>query len=194
MSGRIVEHNDLKYRNDDECILSQRHNFIPTSYLDKELDGNYLCFDQKRSQLFRSGTAEMGMKIRWKEHVQGSMRTSCVNRNSKFYSSYPHINCIENNLPSEEDTMGNFQQIEQLVGIGITKEKLTSVNDLFLWSDEELTALDILKGAATRDTIADKKYKHICYLFEIAYALSIEGGRNISANPGCEWQLGYFGS
>ena len=28
MSGHIVEYNDLKYRNDDECILSQRHNFI----------------------------------------------------------------------------------------------------------------------------------------------------------------------
>ena len=65
---------------------------------------------------------------------------------------------------------------------------------MFVWSDEELTALDILKCAATRDTIADKKYKHICYLFEIAYVLSIEGRRNISANPGCEWQLGYFGS
>ena len=194
MSGHIVEHNDLKFRNDDKCILSQKHNFIPASSIDKDLDGNYLCFDQKRFLIFRSGTAEVGMKRRWKEHIQGSMRIFFINRNNRFYSSYTHINCVENNLPNEDDTMGTFQQIEQLVGIGIKRDQLTSVNSLFLWSDEELTALDNLKGAATRDTIEDKKYKHICYLFEIAYALSIECRRNISANPGCEWQLGYFGS
>ena len=88
--------------------------------------------------------------------------------------------------------MGTFQQLEQLIGIGITRDKLTSINALLTWSDEELTGLNNLKGVASRNTLADKKYKHICYLFELAYALAIESRRNISGNPGCEWQLGYF--
>ena len=113
--------------------------------------------------------------------------------NSKFYSSYPHINCDETNRPNQDDKMGTFQQLEQLIGIGMTRDKLTSINELFTWSDEELTGLNNLKGVASRNTLADKKYKHICYLFELAYALAIESRRNISGNPSCEWQLGYFG-
>ena len=75
----------------------------------------------------------------------------------------------------------------------MTRDNLTSINTLFTWSDEELIGLNNLKGVASRNTLADKKYKHICYLFELSYALAIECRRNISSNPGCEWQLGYFG-
>ena len=89
--------------------------------------------------------------------------------------------------------MGTFQQLEQLIGIGITRGKLTPINELFIWSDEEIKGLTNLKGVATRNSIGDKKYKHIYYLFELAYALAIESRRNISGNPGCEWQLRYYG-
>ena len=97
-------------------------------------------------------------------------------------------------MPSEEEQLGNFQQIEQLIGIGIERTNLTTINELFDWSEEELLGLQHLKGVATRVTMGDKKYKHLCYLFEAAYALALEPRRNISGNPGCEWQLNYFGS
>ena len=64
MSGHIVEYNDLNSRNDDKCILSQRHNFIAASSSEEDLDGSYLSFDKKRSIHFRSGTAEVGMNRR----------------------------------------------------------------------------------------------------------------------------------
>jgi hypothetical protein len=38
-------------------------------------------------------------------------------------------------------------------------------------------------------TIRDKLYRHICYMFETFYACSIEPEKNITQNPGCEWQL-----
>jgi hypothetical protein len=41
--------------------------------------------------------------------------------------------------------------------------------------------------------MADRKYKHLIYLYEIALGIAIEPGMNVSGNPGCEWQLGYFG-
>ena len=69
MGGHIVEYHDLHCRKDDECILSQWHNFIKASSSDEDLDGSYLSFDKKRSLLFRSGTAEVGINKRWKEHT-----------------------------------------------------------------------------------------------------------------------------
>ena len=194
LSGHIVDYNDLKYRSDDECILTGRHMFLSVQSVEKDYDGNYLSYELKRRLHFRSGTAEVGMKRRWKEHVAASMRTQSVNRSSKLYSSYPHKNCEEVNMPSQDDILGNFQQIEQLIGIGIERQNLTIINNLFEWSEQEIKELSQLKGVAIRDSIADKRYKHICYLFEEAYALAIEPRRNISGNPGCEWQLKYFGN
>ena len=93
---------------------------------------------EKRQLHFRSGTAEVGMKRRWKEHVTSSMRTQHVNRSSKLYSSCPHLNCEDVNIPSQDFIIGNFQQTEQLIGIGIERKNLTIINNLFDWSVENL--------------------------------------------------------
>ena len=76
------------------------------------------------------------MKRRWKEHVVASMRTQSVNRSSKLYSYHPHLNCEDVNMPSQDEVLGNFQQIEQLIGIGIERNNLTLINQLFYWSEE----------------------------------------------------------
>ena len=75
----------------------------------------------------------------------------------------------------------------------MTKENLTSVIELFPWSDVEVSELTALKGAVSRNGLEMKQYKHICYLFECDYALDIEPKRNLSESPGCEWQLKYYG-
>ena len=92
-------------------------------------------------------------------------------------------------MPSQDEVLGNFQQIKQLIGIGIERSNLTLINQLFDWSEEELIGFWQLKGVTIRDTLSEKKYKHICCLFEVEYTLSIESRRNISGNPGCQWQL-----
>ena len=66
MRGHIVEYQDFKYRNDDECIQSQRQSFITVLSSEDDLDGDYLCFYKNRSLYFRSGTAKVGMNRRWK--------------------------------------------------------------------------------------------------------------------------------
>ena len=154
--------------------------------MDADYDGNYLSFDGKRRLHFRSGTAEVGRKRRCKEFVTASMRTQHVNRSSKLYSSYPHLNCEDVNMPSQDVILGNFQQIEQLIRIGIERKNLTVINNLFDWTVEEIYGLSQLKGFAIRDTSEDEKYKYVCYLFEAVYVLAIEPRRNISGNPGCE--------
>ena len=64
---------------------------------------------------------------------------------------------------------------------------------MFDWSVEEEYKIANLKGVNTRDSIADKKYRHICYLCESVYALAVSNELNISTNPGFEWQLRYYG-
>ena len=64
---------------------------------------------------------EVGMKRRWKEHTSASTISSNVHRNNNFYASYPSTNYVPNFFPSEDVKLGNYQQFEQLIGIGMTK-------------------------------------------------------------------------
>ena len=137
--------------------------------------------------------AQVGMKRRWKEHVSASMRSTHENRNSKLYSSYHSGNCHADNMPATTESMGTFCQLEQVLGIGLKKTHLTNIISLFQWSDVEEIELNILMGSGSRNTTNQKKYRHLCYLFECAYALAIEPRRNISGNPSCEWQLRFYG-
>jgi hypothetical protein len=64
---------------------------------------------------------------------------------------------------------------------------------LFKWDNIELSALQKLKIKGESNSMEDKKCKHLIYLSEIALGIAIEPCMNVSGNPGCEWQLGYFG-
>ena len=112
---------------------------------------------------------------------------------SVLYKSYPSVNCIETNLPSMNNRKGTFQQLEQLMGIGFERIHIEKIVGLFDWDDEENYEISNLKGVNTRDTLTEKKYRHICYLTESVYALAISEMFNISSNPGFEWQLRYYG-
>ena len=59
LSGHIVDKTDLKYRSDDECILTARHRFLSVQSIEEDYDGNYLSYDKNRNLHFRSGTAEV---------------------------------------------------------------------------------------------------------------------------------------
>lgn len=82
--------------------------FISVEPLMRDLDANFLLFNVKRGIHFRSGTIEVAMKRRWKEHVSSNMRTHHVNRSNKLYKLYPHINCKDITFPSQGYIMGNY--------------------------------------------------------------------------------------
>ena len=110
---------------------------------------------------------------------------------SKFYLSYPNKNCKDVNMPPDKMVKGNFQQIVQLMGIGFEKRKTYNVLDLFIWSDAEEKHLNNL--SFRNANMETRKYRHLCYLCELAYALCIPLQNNISSYPGWEWQLQYYG-
>ena len=196
LSYHITDRNNLETRSENEHLFSNIVMFssvekVVSYSLSSDFDGNYLCLDSRRSKIIRSGAASTGMKKRWKEHLTCSMLNSESDKDSKFYSSYPNMNCKAEDMPSEKTVKGRFQQITQLMGIGFDKRKMSNVLGLFDWSnDEEMHLSSLSMNGGTQDS---KKYKHLCYLCELAYALCISPQDNISSNPGCEWQLCYYG-
>ena len=56
LSKHIINYNDLKYRNNDECLLCNLCRFILVAalYDDDDLDGSYLVYDTKKGINLRS--------------------------------------------------------------------------------------------------------------------------------------------
>ena len=68
---------------------------------------------------------------------------------------------------------GNFQQIKQLMGIGFTKRNLSQVIELFEWDTTEEEHLKKLSMNNRGMTLNDRKYRHLCYLCELACGICI---------------------
>ena len=59
------------------------------------------------------------------------------------------------------------------MGVALHCSKELEVVDLFEWSDYQVKKLGELSVAGDRETIKNRKYRHMCYMFELAYALCI---------------------
>ena len=133
----------------------------------------------------------MGFKKRFKQHEVCSKLLRNEDRSSKFYSSYPHKDCLNKN----QYRKGTFQDnLRQYVGVGFSRSKAREIVSLFDWTDKDKKELSHLSAAGGRTHLQDKQYRHLCYHFELIYGLEIKYEDNISSNPGCEWQLRYYGN
>jgi hypothetical protein len=196
LHGHIPNAQCLDRRSNDESYLKPSAAFvrvdqIATTTNKERLDGCYLVVeDSERKQIIRSGAATVGLLKRWEGHkTAASLRTSCA-KASTFYMSYPaesvskKINCHK----------GSFDQLIQLCGVAFDRRLRNQIIDLFEWNQIEVQELGKLSASlAERQSMEDKKYRHIIYLFEVAYAIALKPTDNVSSNPGCEWQLRYFG-
>ena len=195
LSGHIVDQNRLIYRTEDECLLNFVNSFQPFNIEDgnSECDGNYVVVDTKRSSVIRSGAAEVGILRRWKEHRAASMLTEHNNRTNKLYSSYPNDQVVNKDLLSSSNVKGRFQHLSVRLGIGMKRNMMDDLVNMFTWNNVEINELTMLQGNGNRQSLSAKKYRHLCYMFELAYALAIDPNKNISLSAGCEWQTGHFG-
>ena len=73
------------------------------------------------------------------------------------------------------------------LGIGMKRNKIEDLVNIFVWNYVETNELTMLQGNANRQSMADKKYRHLYYMFELAYALVIYRNMNISSSAGCKW-------
>ena len=195
LNGHIVNQNKLIYRTEDESLFNCVTSFKTFDIHDanSECDGNYVVVDTERSSVIRSGAAEVGILRRWKEHRAASMLIDHSNRTNKFYSSYPNALVTNKDLLSASNVKGMFQHLSVRLGIGMKRNMKTELVKLFDWNYVETNELTMLNGNGNRKSMDDKKYRHLCYMFELAYALAIDPNKNVSSSAGCEWQMGHFG-
>jgi hypothetical protein len=168
--------------------MGDRHSTDEPYYGD--LDGCYLHFDVNRLEARRAGQTTAGFAERNKQHLAKSKLRSVDDRMKPFYSTYPHPTAEDK--PLEPD--GTWNDLMQLVGIGMEYDKREKIVELFDWPDSDIKHLNKLKkGARNNDDLVSKQYRHLCYMFETFFALAIARNRNLSSSPGCEWQTGYHG-
>jgi hypothetical protein len=94
-----------------------------------------------------------------------------------------------------KDRYGTWDDLVQVVGIAVEHHQWNQIVNLFDWSDKEKRYLENLsQGARGGLSLQSKQYKHLCYLFETAFAVAIEPNMNVTQNPTCEWQLKWYGN
>lgn len=154
-----------------------------------DLDGCYLHLDTKRMEHRRAGQTTAGFENRNKQHLRCSKLQTVEDRMKPFYATYPHSSVD----PKPSDHDGLWEDLEQVVGIGMEYGKRDNIVGLFDWSDSDIKHLGRLKkGAHGDEDLVSKQYRHLCYMFETFFAVAIARTRNLSSSPGCEWQTGYI--
>ena len=110
LNGHSVDQNRLIYRIEDTSLLNFVNSFKPFDFDDanSECDGNYVVVDTERSSGIRSGTSEVGIIRRWKDHTSANMLTEHNNRTNKFYSSYPNEQARYKHVLSVSNANGRF--------------------------------------------------------------------------------------
>ena len=110
LSKHILDGEALVFRGNTECLLTSKDNFVMADTDDqwKNQQGAYVACDPCRGVFIRSGTAEVGLVKRWREHINASKRSTPGDKNSVLYSSYCHPNTAEVNKPPFKSRKGNF--------------------------------------------------------------------------------------
>jgi hypothetical protein len=150
--------------------------------------GSYLNSDKIRQKLIRAGMTETEFKKRWVQHQQDSLLRKA--EPIMFYQLYLASQSAHKSNISE----GVFADAEQRIGFAVANENRLPVTELFPWRDSDNVNLGDLAYAVGRaSTVQLKRFKHLCYMFELFYAVGINPDDNITQNPGCEWQIRFFG-
>ena len=64
---------------------------------------------------------------------------------------------------------------------------------MFDWNTIEKEELSSMNSPDKINSLSNKKFWHLCYLFDLAYSLSMDPKKNMNASCGCEWQREMMG-
>ena len=83
-----------------------------------------------------------------------------------------------------------MSQLQQKMAMGMRKSDCSRSLRLFNWTEINETMLAKLPYRNDDGgSLVSKKYKHVCFMFELFFAVALEPSKNITNNPACEWQL-----
>jgi hypothetical protein len=85
---------------------------------------------------------------------------------------------------TQEFVNGAFDHIKSIATFNTTRAEYTSQ------SGETVPGKSLTAGGGGLSI----QSKHLCYLFETAFAAAIEPNMNVTQNPTCEWQLKWYGN
>lgn len=69
------------------------------------------------------------------------------------------------NIPVVDLTIGSFTQLEQLIGIGLQKDKVEDIVKQFEWSEFEWSGLSNLSRIGSQTNIIQNQYCYLCYIW-----------------------------
>ena len=189
MSGHIPC--NLHLRGAHESYLKSNNDaFLEVKDGMENLEGNYLSEDVPRATIHRSGATEHGFASRWKEHQRASLLRNSSEKQRRYSLLYPDTT----KAAGVEGRMGTFQDLKQRVGLGMERTKRDEIIALFNWDEDEENELKKLSWTSCwPDNLENRKYKHLTYLFEATYAISVTPSFNITQNTTSEWELRYYG-
>ena len=96
--------------------------------------------------------------------------------------------------PRKVEAIWQDQKMKQRDGLGMERTKRDEIIALFNWDEEEENELKKLSWKSSwPDNLQNRKYRHLTYLFEAIYAVSITPSLNLTQNPTSEWELRYYG-
>jgi hypothetical protein len=76
------------------------------------------------------------------------------------------------------------------MAMGMRKCDADRILRLFNWTEiDEAMLTQLPYRSEGGGSLASKKYKHVCFMFELFFAVALEPSKNITNNPTCEWQL-----
>jgi hypothetical protein len=168
----------LEYATAVESYLNSNNSVFPTVDSDNEkLDGCYLTLDTARGDLIALGS----------EHLRASHLTDRNTRNRPQYQFYPHESVGDDEAPNRR---GTVSQLQQKMAMGKRKCDADRILRLLNWTEiDEAMLTQLPYRSEGGESLASKKYKHVCFMFELFFAVALEPSKNITNNPTCEWQL-----
>jgi hypothetical protein len=177
----------LEYTAARDSYLNSDRNVFPVVADDlSSLDGCYLAEDTNKMKIIRAGATERGFRQRWSGHERAARLSDPNTKYRDLYQLYPH----KQYTGSAPNKRGTFDMLKQRVGLGVSKANRATFVTMFQWTEWEEAHLGRLKYDDNHgSTLEFKKYKHLCYLFELFFNVAIEPKDNITQNPTCEWQL-----
>jgi hypothetical protein len=84
-------------------------------------------------------------------------------------------------------------QLQPKIAMGMRKSDCDRILvQLFYWTeiDEAILVTQLPYRSEGGGSLASKKYKYVCFMFELFFAgVALDPIKNITNNPTCEWQL-----
>jgi hypothetical protein len=75
------------------------------------------------------------------------------------------------------------------MAMGMRKCDANRIMWLLNWTEiDEVMSTQLPYRSEGGGRLASKKYKHVCFMFELFFAVALEPSKNITNNPTCEWQ------